>query len=126
MKRLIASFVIILILGGVCYLGNSITQKTYDQINETIENSLEYMVTGEEALAKSAALRAEELWIKSEKYLAAFINHQLLEEVGLKLSQLEPFANEDTKEEFFASVKSAKTALIHMRNGQIPSVETVM
>ena len=46
--------------------------------------------------------------------------------LGLKRSQLEPFANEKTKEEFFAAVSSAKTALIHMRSGQIPSVETVM
>ena len=126
MKRLIASFVIILILGGVCYLGNSLTRKAYGEIYETIENSEKYMQNGEEALAKSAALKAEELWIEREKYLAAFINHELLDEVGLKLSQLEPFANIDTKEVFFASVKSAKTALIHMRNGQIPSVETVM
>ena len=126
MKRLIAGFVIIIILGGTCYLGVYATQKVYDEIYETVENSEKYMQNGEEALAKSAALKAEELWIEKEKLLAIFINHELLDEVGLKLSQLEPFANENTKEEFFASVNSAKTALIHMRSGQIPSVETVM
>lgn len=126
MKRLIASFVIIIILGGACYTGVCITQKSYEEIYETVENSEKYMQNGEEAQAKSAALKAEELWIEKEKFLAVFINHELLDEVGLKLSQLEPLANEDTKEEFFASVKAAKTALIHMRSGQIPSVETVM
>lgn len=126
MKRLIAGFVIIIILGGACYVGVYATQKAYEEIYETIENSEKYMQNGEEAQAKSAALKAEELWIEKEKLLAIFINHELLDEVGLKLSQLEPFANENTKEEFFASVNSAKTALIHMRSGQIPSVETVM
>ncbi|MBQ9977501.1 MAG: DUF4363 family protein [Clostridia bacterium] len=126
MKRLIAGFVIIIILGGACYLGVCATQKAYEEIYETIENSEKYMQNGEEAQAKSAALKAEELWIEKEKLLAIFINHELLDEVGLKLSQLEPFANENTKEEFFASVNSAKTALTHMRSGQIPSVETVM
>lgn len=126
MKRLIASFVIIIILGGACYVGVYATQKAYEEIYETIENSEKYMQNGEEAQAKSAALKAEELWIEKEKFLAVFINHELLDEVGLKLSQLEPLANEDTKEEFFASVKAAKTALIHMRSGQIPSIETVM
>ena len=126
MKRLIASFVIILILGGACYLGVSLTQKAYSEIYEAIEDSEKYMQKGEEALAKSAALKVEGLWVKREKLLAVFINHELLDEVGLKLSQLEPFANLDTKEEFFASVNSAKTSLVHMRSGQIPSVETVM
>lgn len=126
MKRLIVSLVIIVVLGGFCYLGNYLTQKTYDKVLKTVENSEEYMQKDEEALAKSDAKRAEEQWVKSEKYLAIFINHDLIDEVGLKLSQLEPFATRDTKEEFFAAVKSVKTALIHMRNGQIPSVETVM
>lgn len=126
MKRLIAGFVIIIILGGACYLGVYATQKAYEEIYETIENSEKHMRNGEETLAKSAALKAEEIWIEKEKLLAIFINHELLDEVGLKLSQLEPFANENTKEEFFASVNSAKTALTHMRSGQIPSVETVM
>ena len=126
MKRLIASLVIIIILGGVCYLGNSVTQKTYNEIFSMVEKSEKYMQDEDETLAKTAALKAEQLWIKSEKYLSAFINHELLDEVGLKLSQLEPFASVDTKEEFFASVNSVKTALIHMRSGQIPSVETVM
>lgn len=126
MKRLIASFIIIIILGGACYFGVSLTQKAYSEIYEAIEDSEKYMQKGEESLAKSTALKAEELWVQREKYLAIFINHELLDEVGLKLSQLEPFASLDTKEDFFAAVNSAKTALIHMRSGQIPSVETVM
>lgn len=126
MKRLMVSLLIILILGGTCYLGSCVTEKAYEEIYEKIEASEKYMQNEQETLAKSAALKAEELWVKREKYLAVFINHQLIDEVGLKLSQLEPLATSDTKEEFFASVKSAKTALIHMRNGQIPSVETVM
>ena len=126
MKRLIASFIIIIILGGACYLGVCTTQKAYNEIYETIENSERHMQNAEEAQTKSAALKAEEIWIEKEKLLAVFINHELLDEVGLKLSQLEPLASLDTKEDFFAAVNSAKTSLVHMRSGQIPSVETVM
>ncbi len=126
MKRFMVSLLIILILGGTCYLGSCVTEKAYVEIYEKIEKSEKYMQNEQETLAKSAALNAEELWIEKEKYLAIFINHELIDEVGLKVSQLEPFATSDTKQEFFAAIKSAKTALIHMRNGQIPSVETVM
>ena len=107
-------------------MGNHITAKTYNEVLDMVGKAEKYMQDEDETLAKAAALKAEEIWVKNEKYLSAFINHGLLDEVGLKLSQLEPFASIDTKEEFFASVNSAKTALIHMRSGQIPSLETVM
>ena len=126
MKRLIASFVIIIILGGTCFLGSVVTQKAYKDIYEGIKQSEGYMQNGQDALAKSMALKAEELWVKREKYLAVFINHDLIDEVGLKLSRIEPLASEDTRQEFFAAINEVKTALTHMRNGQIPSVETVM
>ena len=70
MKRLIASFIIIIILGGACYLGVCTTQKAYDEIYETVENSEKHMQNGEESLAKSTALKAEEIWIEKEKLLA--------------------------------------------------------
>ena len=126
MKRLVASLVIILILGGLSYVGNITTKNEYKRINEYLTLAEDYIkeqdyISGEEMSAK-----AEEKWLKSEKKLALFRNHQLLEEVGLKLSVIKPFCRKETTVICLSAIKEAKTALVHMKNGQIPSFETVM
>ncbi len=126
MKRLIASIVIILMLGGLSILGNVLTEKQYKKINASLNLAKESVEKEDFKEAKKIIKEIEEGWLKSERRLAVFINHQLLDEVGLKLTVIYPFCEADTKAECAAAIKEAKIALVHMKNGQIPSFETVM
>ena len=126
MKRLVVSLIIILILGGLSCLGNLLTKNEYKKINESLNLVQEYIKKEDFESSKKIAEELEENWLKSEKKLAIFINHQLLEEVGLKLSVINPLCEKDSKTDCAAAIKEAKTALVHMKNGQIPSFETVM
>ncbi len=126
MKRLFASLVIILMLSGLSYLGNVLTKSQYEKINDCLTLSEDYIKKEDYNNAQQMAKEAEEKWLKSEKMLSVFINHQLLEEVGLKLSVIKPLCRKETMADCTAAIKEAKTALIHMKNGQIPSFETVL
>lgn len=126
MKRLIASIVIILMLGGLSILGNVLTQNQYKKIDESLNLTQKFIETDNFEEAKKVTKETEENWLKAERRLAVFINHQLLDEVGLKLTVIYPFCEADTKAECAAAIKEAKIALVHMKNGQIPSFETVM
>lgn len=119
MKRLIVSF---LLLGAVLLLsffGIRFVTSGYEKITEELVLGEECMKNEDFEAAKAHCERAEELYMRREQYMAAFVNHGILDEIGQTLSGVAPLANKDSIPEFFSLCSEAKTALTHLRNDHI-------
>lgn len=116
MKRLIISFALLSSVLGVCYFGVKFVESTYEKINSELTSSEKCMEAGDFEGARKAAEKAEKIYEKREQQMAAFVNHGILDEVGVRLSAVVDFANKESREEFFSHAAQAKTALTHLRN----------
>lgn len=125
MKRLEASLVILVLLVAGCVVSAMHTNRTYEKIYDAITQCETDMLAGDAAAAKRDADQTEKLWTASESGLAALINHDLINEIGLKITTLAPLASRDTSENFLAACKQAKISLLHMRNDHMLSPDTI-
>jgi hypothetical protein len=125
MKRLGVSLVILALIAAICIVGIIFIQIRYEEVDKLLVQCEDFMEQDDWKSAARCANTAEKVWMKSEKGLSVFINHDLIDEVGLCIASISPYATPDTKQDFFAACKTAKTALLHMKNDQIISFETL-
>ncbi len=116
MKRLIVSLVLFAAVLGVCVFGVRFVKQSYEKINSELICSEQCAKNGDFSGAAKAAKRAEEIYTKREQALAAFIKHDILDEVGVCLAAAAPLAEKESKQEFLSAVSQAKVALTHIRN----------
>lgn len=116
MKRLIAGVVLFGAVLLLCGFGVWFSLNNYEKITEDLNLGEEFAKQGEFDKAKECFLRAEEMYISKEQYMAAFVNHETLDEIGKALSAVAPLAEKDSENEMMAALYEAKTALTHLRN----------
>lgn len=116
MKRLVISFVLFALVTAVCLGGSAFVNVNYKKICSELESAERLMEKGDAKGAKERAIRAEEIYKDSERLLAAFVSHDVLDEVGVQLSAVAPFAEKESKEEFFSHSAQARVALAHLHN----------
>ena len=116
MKRLVISLLLFAVVTAVCLWGSGLVNSSYKKICSELESAEQLMKTNDFSGARKCAVRAEKIYKESEKLLAAFVSHGVLDEVGVKLSAVPPFADENSKEEFFSHCAQARVALAHMHN----------
>lgn len=119
MKRLLASAIILSLVLALCFFGVKFATNAYEKITEELTLGEEYMKKGEYEKAKTHCERAEKLYIEREQYMAAFVNHGILDEIGQTLAGVAPLANKDSVPEFLSLCSEAKIALTHLRNDHI-------
>lgn len=116
MKRLIISLTLFSLVVAICLGGSVFVNSGYKKICSELESAEQLMEKGDAKGAKEAALRAEEIYREAEGLLAAFVSHDVLDEVGVQLSAVAPFAEKESREEFFSHSAQARVALAHMHN----------
>lgn len=119
MKRLIASALLLSSILLLCGFGISFVTSGYEKITEQLTLGEECMEKGDFESAKKHCEKAEELYVKREQYMAAFVNHGILDDIGQALSEVAPLADKESIPEFFSAASQAKTALTHLRNDYI-------
>ena len=119
MKRLIVSVILLGAVLVVCWCGISFVTAGYEKITEELKLGEEYVKIGDFEEAKKHCEEAEKLYVSKEQYMAAFVNHGILDEIGQALSAVAPLADKDSMPEFFSMSAEAKTALAHLRNDHI-------
>lgn len=116
MKRLMISLALLLgVLALSCY-GTGYVTSTYEDIVRELSRGEELMQSGEYEAAREHCSRAEKIYEDNEQYLAAFLNHGLLDDIGVSLAAVPPLANEESLPEFFSRCKEAEISLRHIRN----------
>lgn len=119
MKRLLVS---VILLGAVlllCAFGISFVTDGYEKITEELTQGEKCMQNGDFEAAKKHCEKAEKLYVEREQFMAAFVNHGILDEIGQTLSGVAPLADKDSIPEFFSLSAEAKTTLAHLRNDHI-------
>ena len=116
MKRLIVSLALFIAVISLCFFGVKYVRASYEKINSELIRSEQCAKSEDYKGAKEAAVLAEEIYTKREQALAAFIKHDILDEVGVCLAAVPPLAEKESREEFLSSLAEAKVALTHIRN----------
>lgn len=119
MKRLLFSAVLLGAVVLLCMFGTRFVTDKYEKITEEINLGEELANKGDYDAAKQHLLKAEEIYVSSEQYMAAFVNHNILDEIGQSLSAVAPLADKDSENEMLSALYEAKTALAHLRNDHI-------
>ena len=76
--------------------------------------------------AAKASKRAEQYFVKNERIISVFCDHELLEQLGVSISKLAPLAEEETEYEFDSELQSAFVMLRHLVNDQRPSIRNIL
>ncbi len=115
MKRVIAAIVLILVVAGFCIFNVVYIENSYNDLKSDIDGIKEsYSSESVEAAQKKAA-EFEEKWVKKEDNLSVFVNHDIIDELGVSISKLSIYApfNEEL---FLAECKEIEIGLLHMLN----------
>ena len=119
MKRLIASALLLGAVIALCFFGTGYVTDKYEKITEEINLGERYANEGDFERAKAHLLKAEKIYVESEQYMAAFVNHSLLDDIGQSIAAVAPLADKDSENEMLSALYEAKTALDHLRNDHI-------
>ena len=103
----------------MCYFGTKFVTDTYEKVTKELILGEEYVKKEEYDTAKLHIKKAEKLYTSREQFLAAFVNHGVLDEIGQAISGVAPLADKDSIPEFFSLLSEAKTAITHLRNDHI-------
>lgn len=124
MKRLLISSIILAIIIVISITGLYYINENYEGIVAEIEAGEKSIKLDDYEAAKSHIKKAEEKYAKAEKYLSAFVNHSTLDEIGVNIAAISPFADGE-EEEFLSHCKEARTALKHLKNDMAISVRNL-
>lgn len=116
MKRFIVSVLLLSLVVAICMWGTNFVYKNYEKITEEINLGEELAEDGEFERAREHFIRAERLYVECEQYMAAFVNHGTLDDIGQALSAVAPLSDKDSENEMLSALYEAKTALDHLRN----------
>lgn len=119
MKRLLVAAALLSAVIVICLFGTNFVRENHKKITEEINLGEEYAKEGNFEKAKEHLLKAEALYVKSEQYMAAFVNHATLDEIGQAISAVPPLADKDSENEMLSALSEARTALAHLRNDHI-------
>lgn len=115
MKRLIISVVLLTVVITVSIVGLLYINSNYEKICDLISKGEESVVSGDTIKAGEYIKEAEKRYAAAEKWLSAFVNHSTLDEIGVSIAAIEPFAKGE-EAEFLSHCAEAKTALKHLKN----------
>lgn len=125
MKRLLLSAAILAVVITVSIMGLNMLEKTYEDVNEALSQSEACVRIGDYGAAETYCKAAEDIYVKAEKYLSAFVNHSTLDDIGVSIAQIEPFTEKGEEAEFFSHCEAAKTSLKHLKNDMVISFKNL-
>lgn len=126
MRRLTTALVLILLLGGICVTGIWTVNHHYEKIDRLLDQAVDCYEQGDMERAAALAVDIENQWVKSERYLSLFVNHDTVDEVGVSISKLEPLALSGDKADYLAACKNAHLQLLHIRENEKVSFLNVL
>ncbi len=114
--RTVIAIILSVALGLFCFLSKYNLDTVADDITDDIKTVEELVKQGKIDGAISKIDRLEKEWIKNEIRLAIYIDHDLLEDIGVSLSSLKSLAKTEDKSFFYAETAELTTKFIHMKD----------
>ena len=125
MKRLLLASAFLAVVITVSIIGLNLLEKTYDEVSEALTQGKDCVAIGDYSAAENYCKKAEDAYVKAEKYLSAFVNHSTLDEIGAELAQVKPFTEKGEEAEFYSHCEATLVSLKHLKNDMIISVKNL-
>lgn len=113
MKRLISASVLLVIIVSLCVLNALTVKSAYDELLQKLELCIAEYNTDNVERAFESATDLENDWKKREEILSIFVDHDIIDDLGVSISRLPSLANKKS-DTFLAECNAVKVALTHM------------
>ncbi len=115
MKRIIAAVVLALIVAALCTADIIITDRIYDKLTDDIAKCRTAFESGDYLTAENYSKKLESNWTEWEGMFSLFTNHDLIDDIGVSVSKLEPLAK-DKDNIFLVECRIIEMTLTHIKN----------
>lgn len=124
-RRIIASAVLLAIVITVCTVGQLTVDGCGKDISKLLDSAKTSIKKEDYKAAAHYSQKAEDKYVDCERKLSFFINHDLIEDLGVEVAKLNALAGEETADEFLSEISCAEVMLTHLMNDYKPSLYTV-
>lgn len=109
---------LLLIIATSCITGHLIIKNYSTTLEELLNNAYEAAMNGDAELATEYAERIESTYVEAEGKITFFIDHTLVEDMGVAVAGLPPLARDGEFTDFCSGCKSALIMLKHIVNDE--------
>lgn len=113
MKRLISASVLLVIIVAICIVSAITVKSAYHDLSQKLEVCITEYNAENIAKAFESATDLEKDWKKREEILSIFVDHDIIDDLGVSISRLPSLANKKS-DTFLAECNAVKVALTHM------------
>lgn len=118
MKRLIPATILLSLLLTLCFVGNRFVLSTCRKTRQNIEKCYSAYTDKDYASAAEAASGIDERWYRTQKRLAVFVNHSMLDDVSKSTARLASYTEETIDAHFAAECIDILSVLHRMCDEQ--------
>lgn len=124
MKRIIAVVVLSVLVAFLCFADIGLADKTYNSLSRDLENCRAAFRSGDYETAEKYAKELEKNWTEREDVFSIFINHELIDDMGVSVSKLVPLA-ECRNDMFWVECRIIELTLKHIKNDSSVNLHSV-
>ena len=114
MKRMLLSFAIIAALAGFSLYGIFSVRHSGGELSKLLNQAIVYAEGGDSEASRRQAEEIEQFYTEHEEKLAFFLDRQLINDLGVSISQLYYLADAEDISEFCAQCRSADITVTHI------------
>ncbi len=113
MKRLISAVILLAVITALCVINAVTVKSAHTKLSEKLEICIEAYNKDDTEKAFNTATQLENDWEKREEILSIFVDHDIIDDLGVSISRLPALAKEDS-DTFLAECNAVKITLTHM------------
>lgn len=118
MKRLLAGLTTLAIIIALGVTGMVFTDNFVENISNILDSANNQIYHGEFKTAEELCHRAMADFKRKEALFSLFLNHGLIEELEMGLSELPDLATKETENFFLSKLDKTKTVLLELKKSQ--------
>ncbi len=113
MKRLISAAILLVVIILLCTINAVTVKSAHTALLEGLEVCVESYGKNDTEGAYQSAAALESDWEKREEILSIFVDHDIIDDLGISISRLPALAKEDS-DTFLAECNAVRITLTHM------------
>ena len=114
--RTVIAVILSVLLGIFCFLSQRNLTSVSANMQQQTEQAENLIEKGDISQAVKRIKDMENEWVSEESRLAIYINHDLLEDIGVSIASLRGLAKVEDKSLFYSAAEELKTKFIHIKD----------
>lgn len=120
MKRLWYVIILVAIALSICFTELCLVKSSYTTFMETIDNGRTAMLKGDYNGANRLSKELENQWYNREKKLNYLMEHTVLDDISMNISEMSDYTNEESKDDYFSANDRIKKQLTILYTNELP------